>query len=350
MKNLLKQYSFLIALCFVLTYAAFLLFQDRVELIRVSGYTMGTSYDVQFVSKANNSIKEQVELEISELLKELDREIFSTYSSTSELSRLNRFPDKAPFVVSDHLLNVLMLSEDIFKLSSGAFDITVGPLVNIWGFGPGSRDAHSEIPSPERIEQAMTNVGQEYLSVNKNNSEVIKAKDISLDLSGIAKGYAVDEVASLLSSLRIDNFFVEIGGEIKVKGVKPGDLSWVPAIEAPVAGDSQVYKVLSSLGETISIAGSGDYRNYYEVNGVRYSHEIDPRTGRPITHNLAAAFVLEESAAKADALATAFMVMGPSESKRVIQESDIKALLILRADGDEFRSFTSNGFDRYLER
>ena len=348
MRNIFKLYSFSIVFLTVIIYGLFFSFDDDGELLKISGFTMGTSYEVQFLVKSKKVIKEKIDTKVSGLLQKLDREVFSTYSPVSELSRLNQFPINTPFDSSEYLSNALILARDISELSNGAFDITIGPLVNLWGFGPDFRGNRIELPSNSQIEKEMLNIGIENLSISGNSSTVIKTKDITLDLSGIAKGYAVDEVAKLLSGLNINNYFVEIGGEIKLKGLKPGGQEWLPALEAPVYNDFQVYAVLSSLGETISLAGSGDYRNYYEVDGVHYSHAIDPRTGRPVAHNLAAAFVIDESAARADALATAFMALGPLESQEIIRENDIKALLISRLENDELQSFVSDGFSRYL--
>ena len=331
-------------------FAGFNLFADESQLASVSGFTMGTSYEVQYVSTELVQSDAFVEKEIARLLKALDRKIFTTYSPNSELSRLNQAPINSPLSVSDHLLAVLRLSKDIFELSDGAFDITVAPLVNLWGFGPEKHNSFFELPSEIALEEVLLKVGLVNLFIDDNSLQVTKASDIKLDLSGVAKGYAVDQVARLLSEFGVESYFVEVGGEIKIKGLKPGNQEWIPAIEAPVYGSSQIYAVLRSLGDAMSLAGSGDYRNYYEREGIRYSHEIDPRSGRPITHNLAAAFVIDESAARADALATAFMVLGPLESQKLILQEKIKALLIYRSQDNEFQTFVSDGFSRYMSR
>jgi thiamine biosynthesis lipoprotein len=311
---------------------------------------MGTSYEVQFISLEAAVSDAFIENEIEKLLEELDRGIFTTYSVDSELSHVNQFPLYLPVPVSKHLLSVLDLSKEISELSGGAFDITVAPLVNLWGFGPEAHNIFSELPSELAINEAMLKVGLDNLVIDEGASQVTKTADITLDLSGVAKGYAVDQVANLLSDLKVESYFIEVGGEIKIKGLKPDNQEWIPAIEAPVYGSSQLYALLRSLGETISLAGSGDYRNYYERGGVRYSHEIDPRTGKPITHNLAAVFVIDESAARADALATAFMVLGPREAQELILQEEIKALLIFRIENSQFQSFISDGFSRYLAK
>jgi thiamine biosynthesis lipoprotein len=335
---------------FLPVFADFILFADESQLAGVSGFTMGTSYEVQYVSPGLIQSDAFVEKEIARLLEELDRKIFTTYSPNSELSRFNQAPVNLPLSVSEHLLAVLRLSKEIFELSDGAFDITVAPLVNLWGFGPEKHDSFFELPPEIALEEVLLKVGLENLFIDDNSLQVTKASDIKLDLSGVAKGYAVDQVARLLSEFGVESYFVEVGGEIKIKGLKPDSQEWTPAIEAPVYGSSQLYAVLRSLGEAISLAGSGDYRNYYEREGIRYSHEIDPRSGRPITHNLAAAFVIDESAARADALATAFMVLGPLESEKLILQKEIKALLIYRSQDNEFQRFVSDGFSRYMSR
>ena len=168
-----------------------------------------------------------------------------------------------------------------------------------------------------------------------------------IDLSAIAKGYAVDQIGSLLDEWGSESYFVEIGGELKIKGVKADGSSWVPAIEAPLDQASQVYEIFSNLGQSIAVAGSGDYRNYFEVDGVRYSHEIDPRTGRPVRHHLAAAYVIADSAALADALATAYMVMG-EESAYVHAERRGIAVFLITREGDAFAERVSPAFTPYL--
>ena len=194
----------------------------------------------------------------------------------------------------------------------------------------------------------MQKVGISKLIINQSLTQIRKSADIYVDLSGIAKGYAVDQIASLLRSYSISNYFIEVGGEIKVSGVKAGGVGWVAAIEAPIAESFQIYEVLNNRTETVALAGSGDYRNFFEIDGVRYSHEIDPRSGKPISHNLAAAFVLNESAAVADAYATALMVLGLEKSRLLIESTGIKAYIIYRLEDESFSHYISPGFKPYL--
>ena len=252
------------------------------------------------------------------------------------------------FTASDDLIKVLQLSDEIRKLTLGAFDITVGPLVDLWGFGSKSDLPFGQLPSPEEIRGAKSRMGAENLVIDQAKMEIIKKKDIQIDLSAIAKGYSVDEVALLLDSLSLESYFIEVGGEIKMKGLKLNDEEWITAIETPSNESASIYQLLANRGKLFSIAGSGDYRNYFEVDGIRYSHEIDPRSGNPISHQLAAAFVISESAAEADALATAFMVLGLEESKLIIEDVNIPAFLITRKSNNQFESFVSSPFSSYL--
>ena len=322
--------------------------KEQKSLYQFSGYTMGTSYDVQFVASPSSIDAQLVESNVAALLRRLDREVFSTYSENSELTALNETPVGTVFTASDDLIKVLQLSDEIRKLTLGAFDITVGPLVDLWGFGSESDLPFGQLPTQEEIRDAKSRMGAENLVINQAKMEIIKKKAIQIDLSAVAKGYSVDEVALLLDSLSLESYFIEVGGEIKMKGLKLNDEEWITAIETPSNESASIYQLLANRGKLFSIAGSGDYRNYFEVDGIRYSHEIDPRSGNPISHQLAAAFVISESAAEADALATAFMVLGLEESKLIIEDINIPAFLITRESNNQFESFVSSPFSSYL--
>ena len=322
--------------------------KEQKSLYQFSGYTMGTSYDIQFVASPSSADAQLVESKVAALLRRLDREVFSTYSKNSELTALNETPVGTVFTASDDLIKVLQLSDEIRKLTLGAFDITVGPLVDLWGFGSESDLPFGQLPTQEEIRDAKSRMGAENLVINQAKMEIIKKKAIQIDLSAVAKGYSVDEVALLLDSLSLESYFIEVGGEIKMKGLKLNDEEWITAIETPSNGSASIYQLLANRGKLFSIAGSGDYRNYFEVDGIRYSHEIDPRSGNPISHRLAAAFVISESAAEADALATAFMVLGLEESKLIIEDGNIPAFLITRKSNNQFESFVSSTFSSYL--
>lgn len=319
-----------------------------VTIKQLSGLTMGTSYRIQLVDLPAGKSEQQIGMDVNALLTEMDKGIFSTYADASELSRLNRHPINTPFEASAHLIEVLSLAIEISELTDGAFDVTIGPLVNLWGFGPEINPTDA-VPADSDIAARLSQVGFENIVIDRDATEITKLRSLFVDLSAIAKGYGVDQLASYFDDLGVESYFLEIGGELKIKGLKPGGLSWVPAIETPVDSAPQVYQVFYSRGDSIAVAGSGDYRNYFERDGVRYSHEIDPRTGYPINHSLAAAYVIDESAATADALATAFMVMGLEES-RALASSMGQAVYFIYKSGDEgFRDYASLEFAAYME-
>ena len=347
MKKLLRRYtSTVIFLTFLLGSVFYFVGSD--DILQLNGLTMGTSYQVQIVDMPGDIEAEDLAVDISGLLRELDTETFSTYASNSELSRFNRHGINIPFVASSAMMEVLLMAQEISALSGGAFDVTVGPLVNLWGFGP-DLAVFETVPAQSQIDGERARVGFQFLQISPSTQEIWKTRDIYVDLSAIAKGYAVDQLAEYLDQAGVDNYFLEIGGELKIKGLKPGGESWVPAIEAPVVGVSQVYQIFYSHGDNIAIAGSGDYRNYFEKEGRRYSHEIDPRNGRPVTHDLAAAYVIDESAARADALATTYMILGPDAAEDLASRQEQAVYFIYKSDGGGFRDYVSAEFNRYLE-
>ncbi len=347
MIEILRQHTF--SITFVVILFSYFLFEgaNNDDLQVLNGFTMGTTYQVQLPELPTGLEREQLASEINDLLQRLDRGIFSTYAPDSELSRLNRHPVGTPFIASTEMIEVMEMARQVSVMSGGAFDVTVGPLVNLWGFGPELKALADNIPSETALQSALQNVGYRHVRVNAAASEIVRTRDVSIDLSAIAKGYAVDELSELLNELDVDSYFLEIGGELKIKGLKPGGESWVPAIEAPVDTAPKIYEIFYSRGETIGIAGSGDYRNYFEEEGVRYSHEIDPRTGRPVTHHLAAAYVIDESAAMADALATAYMILGLDDALSLAASRNQAAYFIYKTE-DGFGEVITDPFNKYL--
>lgn len=342
------RHQSLTALGLMVMFALVLLaFKEDKERLSLEGLTMGTSYKIQLLEVPGEEDPGVLADKVQTILSRLDREIFSTYAPNSELSRLNNHAVGTPFAVSREMLDVLMLARTVFSSTSGAFDPTVGPLVSLWGFGPKMSLTELDLPCSSDVEEALSRVGFEHLLIDEASSEVVKTRDVMIDLSAIAKGYAVDQIGRLLDEQGSDSYFIEIGGELKIKGVKADGSNWVPAIEAPSDRAFEVYEILSNLGQSIAVAGSGDYRNYFEVDGVRYSHEIDPRTGRPVRHHLAAAYVIADSAALADALATAYMVMGEEFAFAHAEERGIAVFLIAR-EGDDFAERVSSAFRPYL--
>ena len=344
-----RNLSFFIILLALLLAITFPFSDDNQDIDEFFGLTMGTSYRFQVVGIPVELTRKVIAEAIEELLIDLDRGTFSTYVPESELSQLNRYDTNIPFEASSEIIEVLSLAQEVSALTNGAFDITVGPLVNLWGFGPDSEISRGNLPTNEVIEDTLEHVGYNYLLIDVARSQLKKNADIYVDLSGIAKGYAVDRVGTYFDSIGVENYFLEIGGELKMKGFKQGNENWIPAIETPLDTVPEIYAVINSGGKTIAVAGSGDYRNYFEENGERFSHEIDPRTGRPVKNDLAAVYVIDSSAARADALATAYMIMGLEEARALAESMDQAAYFIYRIGSGEFADHQSKAFTEYLD-
>lgn len=215
-------------------------------------------------------------------------------------------------------------------------------MVNLWGFGP-NWQAH-KAPAASDIEQALSNVGYQYIEIDSEQLRIKKLIDVSLDFSAVAKGYGVDEIAELLWAEGFHHFMVEIGGELRLHGHNGEGKTWRIGVESPAA-DGKIRPIAVS---EVGVATSGDYRNYFEQEGVRFSHTIDPTTGRPITHNLASVTVIAATAARADALATAFTVMGGDQAMELAEQRGIAIYLIERVD-EGFSTRASTAFAPYLE-
>ena len=311
----------------------------KVEPVKLAGFTMGTSYHITVLGDGIDG--EQLQRQIDQRLTELNR-IFSTYIDDSELSQLNNGEVGEWLAVSPELYEVLALSLRLGELTGGAFDITVGPLVNAWGFGP---DKARRSPSDALINELKQRVGYQFVEL-REGSLVRKQRAVSIDLSAVAKGYAVDQVTQLLADHGYQDFMVEIGGELSLHGHSPRGTPWRIGIEQPGQGYGKVNRAIALSGN--AMATSGDYRNYYEVDGQRYSHTIDPVTGKPITHNLASVTVITASSAEADALATALSVMGAEKGLALAQQHGYAIYQIIKSK-DGFMTQYSDAFQVYLD-
>jgi len=312
---------------------------------RFNGATMGTTYNVTLVTPDEQVVDSAaIKLRVDALLLEINQSM-STYIPDSELVRLNAMPAGQWVSVSGPLFDVLSMSRDVSHLSTGAFDVTVGPLVDLWGFGAGS-SGRDHVPSDEELALAREQFGQQFIEYDAPEQRVRRSIPLRIDLSAIAKGYAVDRVSELLGEEGFGNHLVEIGGELRLTGLSQRATPWRIAVESPLAGLSQRAQRAITLSG-LSMATSGDYRNYFEVDGQRYSHTIDPRTLKPITHNLASVTVVAPLAARADALATAFNVLGVEEALKLANREGIAALFLVKRE-DDFVEIVSDTFTPYL--
>jgi FAD:protein FMN transferase len=299
---------------------------NKVTEVLLQGNTMGTTYHVKIVATEQQVKAKNIHADIETLLKQVNQQM-STYIADSELSRFNKNPSTQPIQISEGLRRVMAESIRLGKLSGGKLDVTVGPLVNLWGFGPDLRP--DKIPSDEIEAATRKRIGLNKLSLNGNMLR--KAiPDLYVDLSTTAKGYGVDKVAELIEAKGFQNYLVEIGGEMRLKGFKHTGELWAVAIEKPVSEERTVQQII--LPKDNAIATSGDYRNYFEVNGQRFSHIIDPDTGRPINHKLVSVTVIAPSSMTADGLSTTLMVMGEAKGLKFANEHDIAALFISKSD------------------
>jgi thiamine biosynthesis lipoprotein len=296
-----------------------------------SGPTMGTVYTVKIVAPlSRDGDRERIAALVGERLEEVNR-CMSTYRPDSEIEAFNRHGTSA-FGASPDLLEVVAEAQRVSRLSGGAFDITVGSLVDAWGFGP----SHvTKKPSDETVRALRAATGFERLEVDEDGGTLRKERaDIRIDLSAIAKGFGVDEVAEALDGEAFRDYMVEVGGEVRARGKNLGGTSWRIGIERPDESGRAVHLAIPLAD--LALATSGDYRNFVSQDGVRISHTIDPRTGRPIAHALASVSVLNRSCMTADALATALEVLGPDEGIALAGRQEIPALFLIRVGEGEF--------------
>lgn len=333
-------------LCFIVLFSCSK-FKSEHPHSHFQGVTMGTTYSVKVVKPlASGEIAdhEQLQTRIDNLLQEVNRQM-STFRPGSELSQFNQSQKTDWFPVSADLLDVITSALSIADLSNGAFDISVGPLVNLWGFGPEKKVLR--IPEDDAILKRMQIIGFEKLSVRRNPPAIKKSiSALYCDLSAIAKGFGVDKISRYLESLGFENYMVEVGGEVRAKGHNRKGLVWRIGVRAP-SGTSEIQKIVEI--KDCAIATSGDYFNYFEENNVRYSHTIDPRTGRPITHKLASVTVIHHSCAMADGLATAINVLGPDMGYDFALTQGFAVFMIVKSDEGFFEKMTPD-FEKYISK
>ncbi|NRD75195.1 FAD:protein FMN transferase [Shewanella sp. VB17] len=337
MKKTLANWLALIWLAFFVSACS-----QPVETLSLSGHTMGTTYHIKVVPNASLPKANVLQAEIDLALEKVNDQM-STYRLDSELSRFNSAGLSEPITVSADTMTVINQAIHLYHITDGALDITLGPLVNLWGFGPDKRPTH--IPSKAEIAEAKARTGIEYLRVDGHT--LMKEKsDLYVDLSSIAKGFGVDIVAALLAQYHVTGYLVEVGGELSVFGKKMDGSAWHVAIEQPEMDDREIQQVIAP-GD-MAIATSGDYRNYYEEDGRQFSHLIDPRTGFPINHRLASVTVLHQQSMVADGYATAMMVLGTQASLALAKRENLAIMLIEKQDSG-FKVYYSDAFRPFLD-
>ncbi len=300
---------------------------------------MGTTYSIKYVPSDKTPAFAEVKSKIENRLVEINRSM-STYDKTSELSLINQSSSLEWHELSQDLYTVLKESKRIEQLGHGTFDITVGPAVNLWGFGP---DGERKIPNATEIESARKRIGGKFYQVDLEKPRVKKSiPNLYLDLSAVAKGYGVDAIGLLLESLSVEHSMVEIGGEVRARGHRPDHQAWKIAIDSPFADKPQHYpRVLSLMNK--SVATSGNYRNFFMSSGKLFSHTIDPKTAMPVSHQLISVSVIDDQCMTADALATALMVMGPKIGREFVEQERLAAFFIYQQD-QQIKTYSSEKF------
>ncbi|MYM59624.1 FAD:protein FMN transferase ApbE [Vibrio sp. OCN044] len=317
--------------------------EKPVDQVHLSGPTMGTTYNIKYIVAENQPTPDVVQKEVDRLLEQVNDQM-STYRTDSELSLFNQSESSQPFEVSPQTATVVKEAIRLNNLTLGALDVTVGPLVNLWGFGPEARP--EVVPSDNELKKRKAETGIEHLSVNGN----ALSKDIPslyVDLSTIAKGWGVDVVADYIESQGILNYMVEVGGEMRLKGLNREGVKWRIAIEKPTVDERAIQEIIEP-GD-MAIATSGDYRNYFEKEGVRYSHIINPQTGKPINHKVVSVTVLDKSSMTADGLATGLMVLGEDKGMKVANDNNIPVFMIVKSS-DGFIELASDAYKPYINK
>lgn len=300
---------------------------------RFSGGSMGTRYHITVVPQRTVLSEEYARLRkaIATTLHNLEQEL-STYLPESDLSRFNRTPPGQWFGVGEHTATLATLSKELHHHSQGAFDAGIGALVALWGFGANNLSLEWQPPNVTQLDETRKRSGIRWLEVDLEQRALHKTKALHLDFSAIAKGYAVDQLAVLLTSHKLDHYLIELGGEIRVNGKNYGGKPWRVGIVAPTPYDpmsNQVYYSME-LSTATAMATSGEYRSYVIIDGHRYSHTINPANGKPILHAWSSVTVVHRDAAHADAWATALNVMGHQKGVAFANQNNLAALFIVR--------------------
>jgi len=316
---------------------------DRDKEIVLSGHTMGTRYHIRCLTHAyyhTKTLQDKIDKRLAQI-----NDSMSTFNPKSEISQFNGLTQTVSFPISDDFFQVMSIASNLHTLTKGAWDGTVKPLVNLWGFGHTQIDTQ-DIPSQESITLQLKSVGFHKINLSPNAIQKTEPT-LSMNLASIAKGYGVDQIATLLQNEDIHQFVVEIGGEVYASGSKKDGSSWRVGINRPAedASFDDVYFVISLQNK--AIATSGDYRNFHEINQKRYSHVIDPRTGWPVSNGIVSVSVIADSCTFADGLATALMVMGVEQSLNLVNQMDGVECMIVVSKEKQLTNYFSTGFHHY---
>lgn len=309
---------------------------DKIE--EFGGPTMGSHYSLKYLAGKGTPEPAALKADVEGLLAEVDKQM-STWRADSDLSQFNRLPAGSCRAMPAAVLDLVRFGEQLAADSDGAFDLTIEPLLDLWGFGPQSRG--EQVPTAGEIAEVRQRTGHHHLRID--GVQLCKDAAIQLDLNSIAAGYTVDRLAARLAELGVHSYLLDVTGELKAAGHKPDGSAWRIAIEAP-RDDRQVAQRVLPL-DGLGVSTSGDYRNYFEREGKRYSHTLDPQTGSPISHRLASVTVVDTQTLRADGLSTLLMVLGPERGFAFAEREQLAALFVTRTD-QGFVSRATPAFER----
>lgn len=309
---------------------------DAAAPVKVSGKTMGTYFVITISELPDGISEDQIATAMNLRLDTINQQM-STWIPDSEISRFNMLSTSDWFPVSEEFIEVTQEAKRIYDLTGGAFDPTVSPVVDLWGFGD---KRPKKMPDDEQINAALSSIGMKYIELRTKPPAVRKSKpDVQLNFSAIAKGYAVDDLASTLKNMQLTSFLVDIGGETRAGGAKPDGSPWKLGIESPQGGLQQIVSLTNE-----SIATSGDYRNFFEIDGQKYSHAINPISGRPTVDPPASVSVRHASCMTADAFATGMMVMDQDKAIQLAKTEGLSVLFQRINDGQEIETIGTGSF------
>jgi len=337
-----KQISAIFLIFLVLLFAGC----GQKKEVKFSGKTMGTTYHINVVVgffSHTKDLQKKIDLRLDEINKSM-----STFRTDSEISRFNTYQKVGEkFRISDDFLNVMTVGKTVYELTDGAWDGTVKPIENLWGFG--NSENKKGIPEKSEIEAFLPNVGFNNIEISTQGYLIKKKASITLDLASIAKGYGVDQVAAIIKTNGIKNFLVEIGGEVFASGFRKDGKKWRIGINRPQPGSpiDQVYKVVTLNDK--GFATSGDYRNYFELDGKRFSHIFDPRNGYPVRNGVVSVSIIADTCTFADGLATAVMVLGRKKGIELVSRlENTECLIVVRKQDNTLVDYLSKGFKSHL--
>jgi thiamine biosynthesis lipoprotein len=318
--------------------------KSKDHTISINGNTMGTTYSIKIIDNLPQHINiNNIKSNIDSALQVVNQQM-STFIPESEISRFNRLTSKDWFPISTNFYDVIVMAQEVSHLTDGAFDITVGPIIELWGFSEDIYQNNWRPPSDHEIEETIKSIGFNNIAVGKNSIKKVNT-DTKIDLNAIAKGYGVDVVFELLQDLGFADILVEIGGEVRCSGHNSEDEYWKIGIDKPILDvmpGAELQEVISL--DNRALATSGDYRNYFEYNGRIFSHTINPVTGYPTQNHIASASVIAQNCMTADALATVLMVMGEKGIILINTMDGVEAMIIIRTDENVFKSVESLGW------